>query len=114
MEERRGEERVRNNDNNDNNNAVLFRTEGEGTLFCPPIGHRQERGDYQESWQPERLSPVALAEAQRQAEAVTSALGGTGLFGVEQFIQGERVIFSEVSPRPHDTGMVTMATQVAI
>lgn len=90
---------------------LTVRTEGEGTLFCPPVGHRQERGDYQESWQPERLPPGALEECQRQAEAVTTALGGTGLFGVELFIQGDRVIFSEVSPRPHDTGMVTMATQ---
>lgn len=90
---------------------LTVRTEAEGTLFCPPVGHRQERGDYQESWQPEALSPTVLAEAQRQAEAITTALGGTGLFGVELFIQGEEVIFSEVSPRPHDTGMVTMATQ---
>lgn len=90
---------------------LTVKTEGEGTLFCPPVGHRQERGDYQESWQPEALSPTVLAEAERQAEAITTALGGTGLFGVELFIQGEQVIFSEVSPRPHDTGMVTMATQ---
>jgi len=90
---------------------LTVRTQNEGTLFCPPVGHRQERGDYQESWQPERLSPVALAECERQAAAITEALGGTGLFGVELFIQGDTVIFSEVSPRPHDTGMVTMATQ---
>jgi len=90
---------------------LTVRTESEGTLFCPPVGHRQERGDYQESWQPERLSAIALAESERQSAAITEALGGTGLFGVEFFIRGDEVIFSEVSPRPHDTGMVTMATQ---
>ena len=90
---------------------LTVRTEGEGTLYCPPVGHRQERGDYQESWQPERLSEAALVECERQAAAITDALGGTGLFGVELFIKGDTVIFSEVSPRPHDTGMVTMATQ---
>jgi len=90
---------------------LTVKTQAEGTLFCPAVGHRQERGDYQESWQPEALSPAVRAEAERQAEAITTALGGTGLFGVELFIQGETVIFSEVSPRPHDTGMVTMATQ---
>lgn len=90
---------------------LTVRTRGEGTLFCPPVGHRQERGDYQESWQPERLSDAALVECERQAAAITDALGGTGLFGVELFIKGDAVIFSEVSPRPHDTGMVTMATQ---
>jgi phosphoribosylglycinamide formyltransferase 2 len=90
---------------------LTVRTRGEGTLFCPPVGHRQERGDYQESWQPERLSAAALARCEHQAAAITEALGGTGLFGVEFFIRGDEVIFSEVSPRPHDTGMVTMATQ---
>ncbi|MCB9520464.1 MAG: formate-dependent phosphoribosylglycinamide formyltransferase [Myxococcales bacterium] len=90
---------------------LTVRTASEGTLFCPPIGHRQERGDYQESWQPEALTPEVIAEAQRQAEAVTSALGGRGLFGVEFFIAGDRVVFSEVSPRPHDTGLVTLSTQ---
>ena len=90
---------------------LTVRTENEGTLFCPPVGHRQERGDYQESWQPERLSPAALKACEQQAEAITEALGGTGLFGVEMFICGDEVIFSEVSPRPHDTGMVTIATQ---
>lgn len=90
---------------------LTVRTRNEGTLFCPPVGHRQERGDYQESWQPERMSDAALAEAQRQAKAVTDALGGEGLFGVEFFIAGEEVVFSEISPRPHDTGMVTMASQ---
>ena len=90
---------------------LTVRTRDEGTLFCPPVGHRQEHGDYQESWQPAALSPAALAEAERQAAAVTDALGGEGLFGVEFFIAGDEVIFSEISPRPHDTGMVTMATQ---
>ena len=82
-----------------------------GTSFCPPIGHVQIKGDYHESWQPMAMSPVALAEARRQAEAVTSALGGYGIFGVELFIKGDTVLFSEVSPRPHDTGMVTMISQ---
>ncbi len=90
---------------------LTVRTKDEGTLFCPPVGHRQERGDYQESWQPEALSPAVIAEAQRQAERVTSALGGRGLFGVEFFIRGDDVIFSELSPRPHDTGLVTISTQ---
>ena len=82
-----------------------------GTSFCEPIGHRQEDGDYRESWQPQPMSPRALAEAQRMAEAVTTALGGRGLFGVEFFIKGDDVWFSEVSPRPHDTGLVTIASQ---
>ncbi|GFK92927.1 Formate-dependent phosphoribosylglycinamide formyltransferase [Fundidesulfovibrio magnetotacticus] len=82
-----------------------------GTSFCEPIGHRQEKGDYRESWQPHPMSPKALAEARRMAEAVTAALGGRGLFGVELFVKGERVLFSEVSPRPHDTGMVTLISQ---
>ena len=82
-----------------------------GTAFCEPIGHRQEDGDYRESWQPQPMSPRALAEAQRMAEAVTTALGGRGLFGVEFFIKGDDVWFSEVSPRPHDTGLVTIASQ---
>ncbi len=90
---------------------LTIRTKHEGTLFCPPIGHLQERGDYQESWQPEQLSPAALTRAQQIAERVTAALGGVGVFGVELFICGEQVLFSEVSPRPHDTGMVTLATQ---
>ncbi len=90
---------------------LTVRTRDEGTLFCPPIGHRQERGDYMESWQPEILSPAALKSAEEQARKVTDYLGGTGVFGVEFFIKGETVIFSELSPRPHDTGMVTMATQ---
>ena len=80
-----------------------------GTSFCEPIGHRQEGGDYQESWQPQPMSPIALEQSQRIAEQVTTALGGWGLFGVEFFIKGDQVYFSEVSPRPHDTGMVTLA-----
>lgn len=82
-----------------------------GTTFCAPIGHVQEDGDYRESWQPHPMSEAALANAKRVAEEITTALGGTGIFGVELFIQGDEVLFSEVSPRPHDTGMVTMATQ---
>lgn len=79
------------------------------TLFCAPIGHRQERGDYQESWQPARVSEADIAEAQDMARKVTEALGGAGLFGVEFFLTDEGVYFSELSPRPHDTGMVTLA-----
>lgn len=79
------------------------------TLFCPPIGHRQERGDYQESWQPANVSDKDLFEAQDMAEKITEALGGAGLFGVEFFLTDEGVYFSELSPRPHDTGMVTLA-----
>lgn len=79
------------------------------TLFCAPIGHRQERGDYQESWQPARVSEEAILEAQEMAKKVTEALGGAGLFGVEFFLTNEGVYFSELSPRPHDTGMVTLA-----
>jgi len=84
---------------------------GEETYFCEPIGHRQEHGDYVESWQPQLMSGAALAEAKRIAKAVTDSLGGRGVFGVELFVKGDRVWFSEVSPRPHDTGMVTMITQ---
>ena len=79
------------------------------TLFCAPIGHRQERGDYQESWQPARVSEKDILEAQEMAKKVTEALGGAGLFGVEFFLTNEGVYFSELSPRPHDTGMVTLA-----
>ena len=79
------------------------------TLFCAPIGHRQERGDYQESWQPAKVSDADLAKAQEMAKKVTEALGGAGLFGVEFFLTNEGVYFSELSPRPHDTGMVTLA-----
>jgi phosphoribosylglycinamide formyltransferase 2 len=82
-----------------------------GTTFCAPIGHRQEGGDYQESWQPQPMSPSALAQSEEIAKQVTSALGGWGLFGVEFFIKGDDVYFSEVSPRPHDTGMVTLISQ---
>ncbi len=79
------------------------------TLFCAPIGHRQERGDYQESWQPMLMNPAYLAEAQEMAQSVTAALGGAGIWGVEFFITSEGAYFSELSPRPHDTGMVTLA-----
>lgn len=82
-----------------------------GTTFCQPIGHIQENGDYRYSWQPQAMAPAALAKAQEIAKKVTDALGGYGIFGVEMFIQGDDVIFSEVSPRPHDTGMVTMISQ---
>ena len=82
---------------------------GNPTLFCAPIGHRQERGDYMESWQPARVSKKDLAEAQDMARKITEALGGAGLFGVEFFLTNEGVYFSELSPRPHDTGMVTLA-----
>lgn len=82
-----------------------------GTSYCAPIGHRQEDGDYRESWQPQAMSDAALQAAQAMAKQVTDALGGYGLFGVELFIKGDEVIFSEVSPRPHDTGMVTMISQ---
>ncbi len=79
------------------------------TLFCPPIGHRQERGDYMESWQPATMQENNLIEAQKMAEKVTSALGGAGIWGVEFFVADDGVYFSELSPRPHDTGMVTLA-----
>jgi phosphoribosylglycinamide formyltransferase 2 len=79
------------------------------TLFCPPIGHRQERGDYQESWQPAAITPEYLLEAQNMATQVTKALTGAGLWGVEFFLADDGVYFSELSPRPHDTGMVTLA-----
>lgn len=82
-----------------------------GTSFCAPIGHLQVDGDYRESWQPQPMSSLALARAQELAEAITGALGGYGLFGVELFIRGDEVLFSEVSPRPHDTGMVTLVSQ---
>lgn len=82
-----------------------------GTSFLKPVGHHQVNGDYQESWQPQKMSGKARAEAERIAGLVTGALGGYGIFGVELFVCGDRVIFSEVSPRPHDTGMVTMISQ---
>jgi phosphoribosylglycinamide formyltransferase 2 len=83
----------------------------DGVSFCAPIGHRQEHGDYQESWQPHPMSAKALEQSQTIARQVVDALGGYGLFGVEFFIKGDTVYFSEVSPRPHDTGMVTMISQ---
>ena len=83
----------------------------DGVHFCPPIGHRQERGDYRESWQPTAMSDKALADAQAMARKVVDDLGGYGIFGVEFFVKGEEVIFSELSPRPHDTGMVTLISQ---
>ena len=83
----------------------------DGATFCPPIGHRQERGDYRESWQPAAMSDAALASAQDMATKVVDALGGHGIFGVEFFVKGDTVIFSELSPRPHDTGMVTLISQ---
>jgi phosphoribosylglycinamide formyltransferase 2 len=81
------------------------------TSFCEPIGHRQVKGDYVESWQPQPMSPAALARGREVAKAVTDALGGRGVFGVELFVKGEEVWFSEVSPRPHDTGLVTLVSQ---
>jgi phosphoribosylglycinamide formyltransferase 2 len=83
----------------------------DGVLFCPPVGHRQEAGDYRESWQPAALAEGALFSARHQARKVVEALGGHGIFGVEFFIRGEQAIFSELSPRPHDTGMVTLISQ---
>ncbi len=83
----------------------------DGTSFCAPIGHRQEDGDYRESWQPQAMSATALEQAQTVARAITDDLGGYGLFGVELFVRGDEVLFSEVSPRPHDTGLVTMISQ---
>lgn len=83
----------------------------QGTIFCPAIGHRQEAGDYVESWQPEQLSDTVVRKAQEISDRVTKAVGGYGVFGVELFIDGETVYFSEVSPRPHDTGMVTIGSQ---
>lgn len=83
----------------------------DGVHFCPPIGHRQERGDYQESWQPAAMTAGAIVAAQEMARKVVDDLGGFGLFGVEFFVKGDEVIFSELSPRPHDTGMVTLISQ---
>src|SRR5581483_5242262 len=82
-----------------------------GTSFCAPIGHLQIDGDYRESWQPQPMSAAALEEGRRIARAITDALGGRGIFGVELFVRGDEVWFSEVSPRPHDTGLVTLASQ---
>lgn len=81
------------------------------TSYCDPIGHRQDAGDYVESWQPQAMTPAALDEAKRIANKVTIALGGCGIFGVELFVKGDKVWFSEVSPRPHDTGLVTLTSQ---
>ncbi|MDP3747021.1 MAG: formate-dependent phosphoribosylglycinamide formyltransferase [Phenylobacterium sp.] len=94
---------------------LTVRSRGRGgetlTSFCAPVGHRQVKGDYVESWQPQAMSAVALDRAREVAAAVTGELGGLGLFGVELFVRGDEVWFSEVSPRPHDTGLVTLATQ---
>jgi phosphoribosylglycinamide formyltransferase 2 len=83
----------------------------DGVLFCPPVGHRQEHGDYRESWQPAAIPREALHSARYQARKVVEALGGHGIFGVEFFVRGDQAIFSELSPRPHDTGMVTLISQ---
>lgn len=91
--------------------TLLTVSAADGVHVCAPIGHLQEAGDYRESWQPAELAPPTLRSAQRQAQLVVEALGGHGLFGVEFFIAGERAIFSELSPRPHDTGMVTLVSQ---
>ncbi|QEH19984.1 formate-dependent phosphoribosylglycinamide formyltransferase [Histophilus somni] len=91
--------------------TLLTVRHAEGTSFLAPIGHRQEKGDYRESWQPQAMSEQALANAQHIAEKITTELGGRGIFGVEMFVCGDDVIFNEVSPRPHDTGMVTLISQ---
>jgi phosphoribosylglycinamide formyltransferase 2 len=91
--------------------TLLTVRHADGTDFCAPIGHRQEDGDYRESWQPQPMSEAALAEAQHIGRTITEALGGRGLFGVELFVKGDTVYFSEVSPRPHDTGLVTLMSQ---
>ncbi|MEY0604299.1 formate-dependent phosphoribosylglycinamide formyltransferase, partial [Providencia huaxiensis] len=80
----------------------------DGIHFCAPVGHRQEKGDYRESWQPQQMSDIALRKAQEVAQKIVSALGGYGVFGVELFVCADEIIFNEVSPRPHDTGMVTL------
>lgn len=90
---------------------LTVRTREGDCVFCPPIGHRQERGDYRESWQPQAMDPRLLRDAQEMARKVTGDLGGAGIFGVEFFVTSTEVIFSELSPRPHDTGMVTMISQ---
>jgi phosphoribosylglycinamide formyltransferase 2 len=91
--------------------ALLTVRHAGGTTFCAPVGHRQVKGDYQESWQPQPMSVKARAEAERIALAVTESLGGRGLFGVELFVKGDQVWFCEISPRPHDTGLVTLISQ---
>ena len=90
---------------------LTIRQSNSSTIFCPPIGHKQEQGDYIESWQPENINQDLLSKAKNISEKITKDLGGNGLFGVEFFITTEDIIFSELSPRPHDTGMVTMYTQ---
>ncbi len=90
---------------------LTIRQSNSSTIFCPPIGHQQEQGDYIESWQPENINQNLLSKAKDIAEKITKDLGGNGLFGVEFFITTEDIVFSELSPRPHDTGMVTMYTQ---
>nr|WP_255326852.1 ATP-grasp domain-containing protein [Persephonella sp. KM09-Lau-8] len=90
---------------------LTVRTKNQGTLFCEPIGHIQVEGDYHESWQPQPMSPVALEKAKEIAKKITDALGGYGIFGCELFVKGDEVWFNEISPRPHDTGMVTMISQ---
>ena len=90
---------------------LTIRQRDGSTLFCEPIGHVQERGDYQYSWQPQAMAPALLLAAQQMAQKVTADLGGAGLFGVEFFVTRDEVIFSELSPRPHDTGMVTLTSQ---
>ncbi|WP_457626933.1 formate-dependent phosphoribosylglycinamide formyltransferase [Persephonella sp.] len=90
---------------------LTVRTQNQGTLFCEPIGHVQVDGDYWESWQPQPMSPVALEKAKEIAKKITDALGGYGIFGCELFVKGDEVWFNEISPRPHDTGMVTMVSQ---
>ena len=91
--------------------TLLTVTTKDGVIFCPPIGHRQEAGDYRESWQPANIPQEALQSARFQARKVVEALGGHGIFGVEFFVRGDQAIFSELSPRPHDTGMVTLISQ---
>ena len=97
--------------NFDSEITLLTVSTKDGVLYCPPVGHRQEHGDYRESWQPAAIPDAALASAQEQAKRVVEALGGHGIFGVEFFIRGDEAIFSELSPRPHDTGMVTLISQ---
>nr|WP_314263349.1 formate-dependent phosphoribosylglycinamide formyltransferase [uncultured Moellerella sp.] len=91
--------------------TLLTVSAADGVHFCSPVGHRQEKGDYRESWQPQQMSEAALRSAQDAAKKIVTALGGYGLFGVELFVCGDEVIFNEVSPRPHDTGMVTLISQ---
>ncbi|MTC69728.1 formate-dependent phosphoribosylglycinamide formyltransferase [Providencia sp. wls1914] len=91
--------------------TLLTISAADGVHFCTPVGHRQEKGDYRESWQPQAMSDIALQKAQDVAKKIVTALGGYGLFGVELFVCGDEIIFNEVSPRPHDTGMVTLISQ---